>query len=483
MMRASKIPICLLSDRRCPSFLSFTPLSVLFFLPSVCPALVLLSFFHFIVPAWLNSNTGPLSVSLLLSLSHFCHSLSSSSSASKIFNICNHVRVFDASGKHPPPHFSFPSLTFVQPLPYLRGLELRSSMALQLVPQTQQRVGPYQRRQRTCGNEEWGIRNSKINVEENTFSFQIQALGHWETLNDARERDMRIKLMNRWITEGKDKKQRRALLLDWDKPQCGTSVYIYLYILHVIKLNLYTAGTVEENGIKQAQCLYELCCSFGFGSVMLKFVCFLIFSFFFTKRSKGQRVTDQETMICESVEMWQWKKEEDFACRDGQIHIGVGPRGHSRARVGPRGHHWAWVVGQAFWKNLFECWIWSLHQWGRALLVSSSCWTWIITQQPMCAWIHHLVGDCWRKAIRIAIDLCPTACVNLKGRRPLSLVAHVSQKYVIKTGWIIEGKEFGICLHDYIGNYWRTCTFHTDLCVSCKLLWFDSYTFFVLCVG
>lgn len=51
-----------------------------------------------------------------------------------------------------------------------------------------------------------------------------------------------------------------------------------------------------------------------------------------------------------------------------------------------------------------------------------------------CVWIPHYVGDCWSEAIHIPIDLYPTACVNLMGRRPLSLVAHVSQKCVIRTG-------------------------------------------------
>lgn len=139
------------------------------------------------------------------------------------------------------PHLtsSFSSSTFVQPLPYLWGLELRSSVALQFVPQTQQHVGHLTKEDKGLVGRKWGLRNSKINVEEeNSFSFQIQALRHWETLNDAREREMRIKLMIGWITEEKDRKQRRTLLLDWDKPQCGTSVYIYLYILCVIKFKL-----------------------------------------------------------------------------------------------------------------------------------------------------------------------------------------------------------------------------------------------------
>lgn len=112
------------------------------------------------------------------------------------------------------PHLtsSFPSSTFVQPLPYLWGLELRSPVALQFVPQTQQCVGHLTKEDKGLVGIKWGIWNSKINVEEeNSFSFKIQVLWHWETLNDAREREMRIKLIIGWITEEKDRKQRRTL--------------------------------------------------------------------------------------------------------------------------------------------------------------------------------------------------------------------------------------------------------------------------------
>lgn len=209
--------------------------------PSVCPALVvLLSFLHFIIPAWLNSNTRLLSVSSLLSLSLFYHNLTSSSSARKIFNIFNHVRVFDVSGKHPPPHLFLPFINIRAASPvFLRpGAVILGGPPVCSTDTATCRT-PYQRRQRTCGNK---MRNQKFQDKRRRRKQLFLSNPSFETLGDTEwckgQRKMRIKLMIGWITEGKDRKQRRTLLLDWDKPQCGTSVYIYLYILCVIKFKL-----------------------------------------------------------------------------------------------------------------------------------------------------------------------------------------------------------------------------------------------------
>lgn len=57
---------------------------------------------------------------------------------------------------------------------------------------------------------------------------------------------------------------------------------------------------MEENGIKQAQHLYELCCSFSFGSVMLQFV-WPVIVFLYQKVRESD--TDEETQWFLS----QWK--------------------------------------------------------------------------------------------------------------------------------------------------------------------------------
>lgn len=175
--------VCSVTDAA-PAFALLPPFSVLFLLPSVCPALVvLLSFLHFIIPAWLNSKTRPLSVSLLLSLSLFYHNLTSSSSASKIFNIFNHVRVFDVSGKHPPPH------------PFLPFINIRAASPVSLRPGAAILGGPpvcstdtatcrtpYQRRQRTCGNK---TRNQKFQDKWRRRKALLLSNPSFETLGDT----------------------------------------------------------------------------------------------------------------------------------------------------------------------------------------------------------------------------------------------------------------------------------------------------------
>lgn len=52
---------------------------------------------------------------------------------------------------------------------------------------------------------------------------------------------------------------------------------------------------MEKNGIKQAQSFYELCCSFGFGSVMLQFVwSVIVFWYLAFSLPKGQRVRESD---------------------------------------------------------------------------------------------------------------------------------------------------------------------------------------------
>lgn len=83
--------------------------------------------------------------------------------------------------------------------------------------------------------------------------------------------------MNHW-GEGRARKrtQEGRSCWDWDKPQSGTSVYIYLYILHVIKFKLIPSW--DNGGLWKMELnkhnIYTNCCSFGFGltSVMLQFV-------------------------------------------------------------------------------------------------------------------------------------------------------------------------------------------------------------------
>lgn len=138
---------------------------------------------------------------------------------------------------------------------------------------------------------------------------------------------------------------------------------------------------MEENGIKQAQRLYKLCCSFGFGSVMLQFVWpVIVFWYLAFSLPKGQRVRESDTDEETQWFLSQWK------CDNGKRNMtdSLWGGGHHQARVGPWGHPWARVVGRTVQRHLFECWICSRHQWGRALSVFGSCWTQIITQQLMC---------------------------------------------------------------------------------------------------
>lgn len=200
--------VCSVTDAA-PAFALLPPFSVLFLLPYVCPALVvLLSFLHFIIPAWLNSKTRPLSVSLLLSLSLFYHNLTSSSSASKIFNIFNHVRVFDVSGKHPPPR------------PFLPFINIRAASPVSLRPGAAILGGPpvcstdtatcrtpYQRRQRTCGNK---MRNQKFQDKCRRRKALLLSNPSFETLGDNEwckgERDQnKTDWVNNW-GEGQETK-------------------------------------------------------------------------------------------------------------------------------------------------------------------------------------------------------------------------------------------------------------------------------------
>lgn len=162
MMRASNSPICLHSDRCCPSFRSFTPRSVLFLLSSVCPTLaVLLSCVHFILPAWLKKQHRI----LVRFLDTFFKPLLRWFDQQQLIPVFNQA-VFDPgwlpSNSSPLP--SLPSSTFraASPVPPMPGAAVLDGPPA-YSPDTAECRTPYQRRHRTCGNK---TRNQEINVEE-----------------------------------------------------------------------------------------------------------------------------------------------------------------------------------------------------------------------------------------------------------------------------------------------------------------------------
>lgn len=186
---------------------------------------------------------------------------------------------------------------------------------------------------------------------------------------------------------------------------------------------------MEERGIKQAQPLYELYCSFGFASTsvtslfVLVFWC-LIFSLVYQKVKRSESDTHEEKTGW-LVRLCSYR----FA----------GGGGASGSPSGPRG-------GSGDLEAL------SMLSMAAAGLGSSPDFKWSNTH------IYRSISNSlWYSRSR---------------RRPLSLVAHVSRSVSLKLAvWIIREKEFWIWFRDLIDWCLCSCASRAALLVYVAFIW------------
>lgn len=145
---------------------------------------------------------------------------------------------------------------------------------------------------------------------------------------------------------------------------------------------------MEENGIKQAQRLYKLCCSFGFGSIMLQFVWpVIVFWYLAFSLPKCQRVRESDTDEETHWFLSQWKcdngeRKMTLLVETDRFTLGRGPR----VTIGP-----VWAPGISLGPEWWVTWSRSIclnveyvHYTSEAELCQCCCWTQIIAQQLMC---------------------------------------------------------------------------------------------------